>query len=83
MGIFTSRHGAEDFVRLDPFVTHAIVAEWDDSRVEGASLAGSSSQSHARGLSSPSDPAQGCCLGSLASLGINSTGDEWDEEMRV
>jgi uncharacterized protein YciI len=28
LGIFTSRAAAEEFVRLDPFVQHGIVARW-------------------------------------------------------
>lgn len=28
LGIFTSRAAAEEFVRLDPFVEHGIVARW-------------------------------------------------------
>lgn len=28
MGVFTSRAAAEEFVRLDPFVTGGIVARW-------------------------------------------------------
>lgn len=28
MGVFTSRNAAEEFVRLDPFVTSGIVARW-------------------------------------------------------
>jgi uncharacterized protein YciI len=28
MGVFTSRAAAEEFVRLDPFVTSGIVARW-------------------------------------------------------
>ena len=28
MGVFSSRSAAEEFVRVDPFVTHGIVARW-------------------------------------------------------
>ena len=28
MGIFKSREAAERFVKLDPFVTHGVVAQW-------------------------------------------------------
>jgi len=28
MGVFTTREAAEEFVRLDPFVAHGIVAQW-------------------------------------------------------